>query len=218
MAGLSRVNTGASVSHRCRLEPSPLKSRAEGAEVIWVTKRVNIDVPRTWFVAGAFPLICARTGTPTDLRRSMNADRNPPVVWLGLVGGLLGVFLMQSVFRVRVAGSVPLVSGGGSTNRLMLGAAMFLGGMISMIGIPSGIGVLVVIGLLGFPVSIAGLIVAFRSTSPGIKLVLSDDGRWVTMKGVHPRFARATLALLAEAQSSVSQPTGPFYSPWEAAC
>ncbi len=147
----------------------------------------------------------------------MNADRNPPVVWLGLVGGMLGVFLMQLAFRVRVAGSVPLAVGRGSMNQLVVGATMFLGGMISMAGIPSGNGLLVVVGLLGSLVAIAGLIVAFRGMSPKITLVLSSDGRWVTMKGVHPRFARATLALLTEAQASVSQATGPVYPPWEAA-
>ena len=44
------------------------------------SKNETIEVPASWFAAGYFPGLCAKTGVPTDERRSLSAEWVNPLV------------------------------------------------------------------------------------------------------------------------------------------
>lgn len=59
------------------------------------------------FRAGRLPAICVSSGEPATSFRTRSARSSSPYVWLGLLGGPLGVFVMTLILVRNIEGSLP---------------------------------------------------------------------------------------------------------------
>ena len=153
-------------------------------------------------IRGDLPLVCAKTGEPTDLVIRMRQPVGgglPPVAWLLLLLGPLGVVALV-VLALAWPGAehltvrVPETAASFARERQLerwrlaaLGAGVFvpLYGALSNAALPA---LWLAVGT-GFLITAATLHVMLWRQSIGVSIDVTR--RWVTLTGVHPAFVEA---------------------------
>lgn len=164
------------------------------------TRKVEVIVPVEWFEAGHLPQVCGRTGGPTTETRPTVARRKSGLVMAAPIFGVAGMVLARALAE-QVTGPVPyrnpdldkrLTAAGGLAMAASLGLMIFLRSHASALGL----------GVVGI-VAASALLVAVDVRS--VKAELSKDRASVTLKNVHPDFARAVHMKLANAMKAAQQ-------------
>ncbi len=175
----------------------PLKMQLRSVVSTRMADTRSVTVPTAMFNVAAFPAICAKTGGPTQEKRSMKAERVSP----------LSHRARPRCHRSdRHAVDHEEDIGGGRTvcpqsragqERRTIGAIVAGLGVLATGGFFTGIDALLLVGFVGILAAVCGLTMLGMANNPGIQLELSKDQQFVTMKKVHPVFAEATLAMMS---------------------
>jgi hypothetical protein len=158
-----------------------------------------VRIPLDDALIGRLPPVCVMTGEPADGYAPMIVPRSLGVAWLLLLVGPLGWLLLAALYpRLHTRYEVRVPMSDDAFDRWITERRRRL--WCSWIG---GAGLLLALAIRGLGplaalVGLAGLFllaVAYRAhwRIPWLQPSLSADarGRWVTMRGVHERFAAA---------------------------
>ena len=150
-------------------------------------------------LAGRLPAVCCMTGEQADGFAPIVVPKRLGVAWLLLLAGPFGVAVLAVIWtRVRVRYLVRLPMSNTAFERMHTLQVRRL--WCAWLG---GLGLIGTLGLLWLPpfaavvfvVSLMSLYVALRAhialpwTFPSS--IVDVSGRWITLRGVHPRFVAA---------------------------
>jgi len=164
---------------------------------------------RTWvasddLVDGTLPLVCVRTGAPTEHRVSMPFAAAPGWAQTLLHAGV-PVVLLSPVTTDRVEGRVPMRRA--EEKRLLRlltvrNTAIALTAVLLALWVALDFLLLGVLALLSAVVVVVWTVVGVRTSVAG---ELDQTGDWVELSGVHPRFVREADARYADEADQVHQ-------------
>ncbi len=153
------------------------------------------------YVTGALPPLCVLSGTPANatitFRSSVNATS--PAAWLLVLLGPLGwvvlAYLVLRSDRRRLVGELPIVRTQWEHLRSVKHAGWALAGaalalFVLASALPNG-GPTVVFIVPGVAALVAALAIYVWLPFQWPTISLDASGRWVTLAGVHPDFARS---------------------------
>ena len=151
---------------------------------------------------GDLPLVCAKTGEPADLIIRMRQPVGgglPPVVWLVLLLGPMGIFVLfllalawpsPEYLTVRVPETEASFENERQMERWRL-AALGAGVVVPFLGI-FGVGVFPLLWFAaGAGFFLAAGVLTWMLWRQSISVSIDVTRRWVTFTGVHPTFAAA---------------------------
>jgi hypothetical protein len=180
---------------------------AEGGMILRMKTTVFVDDA----VLGHFPAVCAKTGEHTDgLYRIDGQVRSPGraalllLIFLGPIGWIILLFAMIASGPERVHTRIPYSSAAVGRERFitrsrtwslvatLVFVVLAVSGGIAAFEIPAVWTTLAVVAFLGF--------VALQGWLEFTRVHVSIDGsrRWITLSGVHPKFAEAVRATQAQ--------------------
>jgi len=153
-------------------------------------------------IRGDLPPVCAKTGEPTDLvirRRQPVGGGLPPVVWLVLLLGPMGIFVLfllalawpsPEYLTVRVPETEASYQNERQMKRWRL-AALGAGVLMPFLGI-LGVGMFPLLWLAaGAGFFLAAGVLTWMLWRQSISVSIDVSRRWVTLAGVHPNFVEA---------------------------
>jgi hypothetical protein len=184
---------------------------------------------RVWavdYAAGALPPVCAKSGEPTSERYRWTFATASPVVWVGLLFGVIGLALLYAATAKRADGFLPLTPAVWNTRRrpvwvglalmLVVPTLLFILASIVYSGSPgadhTASNLLMLAALLAFTVGLLVLLLrgAFFGVHGKVKDVVipgyPQPVRAIDFTRVHPNFFEAVTRMYAE--RAAAQPAG----------
>lgn len=173
-----------------------------------VVARVTIPVEQ--FAAGRYPPVCAKTGGTTQSMSRVDATSAARWTSWMLIAGFFAYALARSHSEQerKVEGFVPLHPSVHERLVWLLRAKRVLG-WLAIVFLPLGVvlagrapdrsvGAVIALPIAAGTCAVLYLVLALIGwvRAPGVDL--SQDRQWVTLKGVHPEFAAAVVAMTAE--------------------
>jgi len=167
----------------------------------------SVLVWQSQLAANDFPPVCAMTGAPAETWRRFNFSTAPPYAFW--IGGLIVAAMMSR----RASGYLPLTRASANKLRLYfwtLVALIPIGVVVAFVGLTvagasNGEGVGATLGILGFVLGLASLLVGFiglvivrRTLGPTGKVLEPQPGQYqslIELRNVHPAFVAAVQQL-----------------------
>jgi hypothetical protein len=150
-------------------------------------------------LVGRFPPVCCMTGTPADGFVPVVVPKPLGVAWLLLLAGPVGLAVLAALYpkvRTRYVVKLPL-SQAAFDRHLRLQNQRLWCSVLGVIGVVvalvlRGLGVIALVIGLAAVTSLATAVGAHFKLPWTVPSASADNlGRWVTLRGVHERFAAA---------------------------